>query len=344
VSDLTTIILQVRFDIVGEAMRLSYSSISAYRNCPLKYRFSYVERRPALPSPALSFGSSVHEALRWFYCSPTAEPPALPDLLDYLEECWVSDGYSGPEEEARYFYQARSTLELFHRNNVAEFSMPLALEEHFVIDLGFCELSGVIDRLHRRPDGSFEIIDYKTNRRLPPARRLHEDLQMPIYQMAAERVWEVSPGEVTFYYLLLNHRFSFHVTRERKDAALAEIESVVSCIDRGLFDPRENPLCPWCDHQEVCPQWEGRPLKKRSLEPPAMEVGQAVDELLVSGKRVSDMLGRMEGLKQIVRSYMESRGVDRVAGGRGIASLGPDGDLSWDEEGGRPGALDPDEG
>ena len=48
-------------------MRLSYSSISMYTNCPLSYKFAYVDRLPRKKSPALSFGSSIHDALKVFY-------------------------------------------------------------------------------------------------------------------------------------------------------------------------------------------------------------------------------------------------------------------------------------
>jgi len=316
-------------------MALSYSAISTYQNCPLQYRFQYVEKRPFLPSPALSFGKSLHEALRWFYDVPTPDPYPLEELLGHLEDCWVGEGFSSPEEEAKYYYHARSILGLFYRNNVPEFRMPAALEYRFRIDIGICQLSGVIDRLDKSEDGGFEIIDYKTNRRLPPARRLQEDLQLPIYQIAAEKIWEVTPERVTFYYLLQNHRHSFSITRERIEQALAEIERVSHGIDEEAFAPSKNPLCPWCDYIDACPAWEGirKPAKKSgSAGPPGLEAGEAVDELLLMEKRVSQMLSRMEALKGTVSSYLDDHGISRVGGSTGVAFLDDDGNLTWQEQ------------
>lgn len=315
-------------------MALSYSAISTYQTCPHQYRLKYVEKRPSLPSAALSFGSSLHEALRWFYDVPTPDPHSLEELLDYLEKCWIPEGFCSPEEDARYFYHARSTLALFYRNNIEDFRVPAALEQRFNIDVGVCQLSGIIDRLDKDEAGGFEIIDYKTNRRLPPAKRLHEDLQLPIYHMAAEKIWEVTPDQVTFYYLLPNHRHSFHITPERLQQALARIEEVACGISEESFDPSQNPLCPWCDYVDACPLWESgrKPEKRRSSAgPPGIEVGEAVDELLATERRVSQMLSRMEALKGMVGSYLDEHGVATVGGSRGVACVDEDGNLTWRE-------------
>lgn len=308
-------------------LKLSYSAINTYQTCPLQYRLKYVEGRPSLPGAALSFGSSVHDALRWFYDVPTPDAPALDDLLDYLETCWSSEGYASPEEEVRYYYQARSTLELFHRQNADSFRVPAALEKPFRVDLGFCELSGVIDRLDKDPNGGFEIIDYKTNRRLPPERKLREDLQLPIYHIAVERVWGVAPERVTFYFLLHGHRHSVPITPQRLDTAFESIQAVASSVQRGDFEPRRNPLCPWCDFLDECDMMAGKVEARRSANVPALEVGQAVDELLTSERRALQMEGRLEGLRQIVGSYLSDSGVAQVGGSRAVARLCEDGSL-----------------
>ena len=315
-------------------LRLSYSAISTYQTCPMQYRFKYVDKRPSVPSPSLSFGKSLHEALRWFYDVPTPDPCSREELLDRLEACWLSEGYRSPEEEARYFYQARATLEHFYRKNAGDFRMPVALEQGFSIDIGFCELSGYIDRMDKDPSGYFEIIDYKTNRRLPPARRLAEDLQLPIYHLAAEHIWNVSPERVTFYYLLIDHRHSVPVSEEWKNSALDQIREVVSSIERCDFEPRSNPLCPWCDFLDDCPAMEGKSITRKSASPPPLDVGQAVDELIATEQQVARALGRMEGLKRIVCSYLSDRDLLKIGGSRGVAYLDGDGELSWGEEAG----------
>ena len=314
-------------------MKLSYTAISTYQNCPLQYRYRYVEGIPSQPSPALSFGRSLHTALQWFYDVSTPHPCALEELIAYLDQCWDSEGYSSGEEETRYFYHARSVLEMYYRNNVREFRIPAALEHRFGIDLGFCTLTGVIDRLDKDPHGGFEIIDYKTNRRLPPAKFLARDLQLPIYHIAVKRIWEVEAARVTFYYLLINHRHSVPVTPERENEALEVIRKTAFEIERGCFDPRPNNLCPWCDYISKCPEWQGRPVPaKKGSGPPELDIGQAVDELIATGKQLENLTKRHYSLREIVSNYLLEQGIKAVGGSRGLASLDSDGRLAWSDE------------
>jgi DNA helicase-2/ATP-dependent DNA helicase PcrA len=316
-------------------LKLSYSQISSYKTCPLQYRFRYVEGREIPPNASLSFGKSVHAALEWLYSVPTPHPATLEELVDCLEECWISEGFESPEEEARYFYQARSTLELYYRRNVLEtdepFRIPAGLEQRFSVDLGFCTLSGVIDRLDRNPEGAFEIIDYKTNRRLPPISRLRQDLQLPIYQIAARKIWDVPVARVTFHYLIHDQKVSFIISPERESEALAEIERVAGCIDRLEFEPSKNNLCPWCDFLEECSLMRGTPSRKGSVAPPPLEIGQAVDEYIATTRRLENVGTRLEGLRSMITSYLESGKASRVSGNLGVVALGDDGILCLEE-------------
>ena len=319
-------------------MRLSYSGISSYLDCPLKYYYSYVEKRRTSDTPALAFGKSVHEALRWLYDVKTPDPHTSNELLDYLDECWLKEGYASTEERLRYFLHARSVLDLFYRNNIVEgepVDMPFALEHKFLVDLGFCELSGVIDRMDKLPDGTFEILDYKTNRRLPPAKRLARDLQLPLYTVAAGKVWEVDVSRATFYYLVLNHRHSVHVGPDRVEEALLEVQKVAEAVSREEFDPCRNNLCPWCDFISDCPVWEGRPLpqKKASWTPP-LSIEEIVDEVVVMQRQVEEHRARIEqklagiaSLSKVVETYLKDRDAERVNGRFGAAALSGEGSL-----------------
>ncbi|MBU1670901.1 MAG: PD-(D/E)XK nuclease family protein [Actinobacteria bacterium] len=312
-------------------MKLSYSQISCYKTCPMQYRLRYVEGRETPPNASLSFGKSVHAALEWLYSVPTPHPATLEELTDYLEECWIPEGFASPEEEARYFFQARSTLELYYRRNVLEtdepFRIPAGLEHKFRVDLGFCALSGVIDRLDRSPEGAFEIIDYKTNRRLPPISRLRQDLQLPIYQIAAKKIWDVPVARVTFHYLIHDQKVSFIISPERESEALSEIERVSGCIDRCEFDPEKNNLCPWCDFLDECALMRGTPSRKGSVAAPPLEIGQAVDEYITATHRLENATTRLDGLRSIITSYLESGQALHVSGSLGTASLEENGVL-----------------
>jgi putative RecB family exonuclease len=248
-------------------LRLSYSAISAYEKCPLSYRFQYIDRLEIEPSPYLSFGRSLHSVLQWLYARKVPEPPSLDDLLLQLDVCWESDGYCEQGEEDSFREHAREVLTAYYGKNAREFRLPVAIEERFEMKMDGYVLSGVIDRIDRREDGAYEIIDYKTNRKLPELRRLRDDLQLPIYQMACHETWGISPSKLTFYYLIPNQKYS---TKPKDSEGLAQVrerlDRVAEFVRDRQFPATPNPLCPWCSFQDACPEKaKGDSLEARYL-------------------------------------------------------------------------------
>jgi len=234
-------------------MKLSYSSISDYLNCPLKYKFRYVDRLPTKKTPALSFGSSLHEALAFLFNVKTPDPPSLDTVLNELKNKWLSDGYSSAAEEKQYFAHGRQVISKFYETNIADFKPPVALEHKFILPIGNFTLTGIIDRLDKVGEGHFEVIDYKTNRKLPPQTAIDKDLQLSIYHYATKQIWGFEPKAVSLYFLLPNHKMS----SVRSDVQITEtldiIKKVASRIEEQRFEPTQNNLCPWCDFQPYCP-------------------------------------------------------------------------------------------
>jgi len=236
-------------------LRLSYSAISSYEKCPLSYRFQYIDGLEVEPTPYLSYGRSLHAALEWFYGREKPEPPTLESLLEYLDSCWESAGYPNLDEERSYLNNAREVLSRYYYTNLEDFRLPMAVEERFEVDIDEIVLSGVIDRLDCHQDGTYEILDYKTSRRLPEINRLRDDLQLPIYQLACSEVWGIIPSKLTFYYLMHNRRYT---TRPLDSAALARVRErilrVAASVSEGDFPATPNRLCPWCSFEDVCPE------------------------------------------------------------------------------------------
>lgn len=298
-------------------MRLSYSSINTYETCPAKYRFQYEERLPTSPSPALSFGDSLHRALHRFHARPVPIPPSLEELLETLDEVWVSDGYANEAEEAAYREHARQVLAQYHRENADAYRIPAALEFRFEIEVEGVTLSGVIDRMDRIPGGGYEIIDYKTNRRLPPRERVERDLQLSIYHLAAREVWGIEPERLTLYYLLPGQRMTTARTRAHIDELRRRIATVAERIAAGRFEPKQNPLCDWCAFRPRCPLF--RHAYERQEGDPAPRMTAVVDEWISLKRRTREIARRLEELAPLIHAFCEEHGYRRLFGSDGAA-------------------------
>jgi putative RecB family exonuclease len=298
-------------------VRLSYSSINTFETCPAKYRFQYEDRLPTAPSPALSFGDSLHRALHLFHSRPVPVPPTLDELHEMLESVWVRDGFRDESEERTYREHGRAVLTQYHRENAAAYRIPAALEHRFTIEVEGVSLSGVIDRMDRIPGGGYEIIDYKTNRRLPPQQRIDRDLQLSIYHLAAREVWGIEPERLTLYYLLPGQRMTTVRTRADVDDLRRRIGVVAERIVAGRFEPRQNPLCDWCEYQHLCPLFRHQYEKQQG--DPAPRMTEIVDEWIALKRRGRETYQRIDELAVLINAFAEEHGYRRLFGSDGAA-------------------------
>ncbi len=298
-------------------MKLSYSAISTYELCPAKYRFQYEDRLPTSTSPALSFGDSLHRTLHRFHDRPVPVAPSLNELQEMLQSEWVSDGYRDSSEEETYLRHARQVLSEYHKDNAADFRIPAALEFRFTIEVEGAQISGVIDRMDRIPGGGYEIIDYKTSRRLPPKQQVDRDLQLSVYHLAAREIWGIEPERLTLYYLLPGERMSTVRTAQDSDELRRRIATVAERIAAGKFEPRQNPLCDWCDFQARCPLFRH---KYEKLEgDPAPNMTAIVDEWIALKREDWERYRRLEDLRALINAFCEEHGYRRLFGSDGSA-------------------------
>ncbi len=292
-------------------MRLSYSSISTYQNCPLSFKFIYIDRLPIARTPALSFGNSLHSALREFYDVPLPSPPTLEEFLGFLKKNWESLGYQDKAEEDSYFEQAQRILTQFYQSNVADFKLPVALEHRFELNFDGFTLTGVIDRIDKLESGRFEIIDYKTTRRLPPRSKVDSDLQLSIYHLATEEIWGFPPEKLTLYFLVPNVKISTTRSQEDIEETKRKIKDTLSAISEKKFDPRENALCPYCDFQERCPLFSQKFTKEKFADQ-NLKIEEVIDEFAELRKSKKEIEKRLNELTEIIHNYCEEHNATRL--------------------------------
>ena len=296
-------------------MRLSFSSMSTYERCPAAFKFQYEDRVPGKPSPALSFGDSLHQALHRFHNRPVPVAPSVEELHEMLDGVWVSEGYRDEGEERTYRDHGHQVLSQYHRDNAGQYRIPAAMEFRFTIDVEGVQINGVIDRMDRLPGGGYEIIDYKTNRRLPPKDRVENDLQLSVYYLAAREVWGIEPERLTLYYLLPGQRMTTTRTPEHADDLRRRIATVAERIVAGKFEPRENALCDWCDYQRLCPIFRHRYEKEDG--DPAPRMTETVDEWVDLKRQGRAVYRRLDELAGMINAFCDEHGYRRLFGSDG---------------------------
>jgi CRISPR/Cas system-associated exonuclease Cas4 (RecB family) len=208
-------------------------------------------------------------------------------------------------------------LAQYHRENAPDYRIPVALEFRFQVEIEGVTLSGIIDRMDRTPGGGYEIVDYKTNRRLPPQSRIDQDLQLSIYHLAAREVWGIEPERLTLYYLLPGQRMSTTRTPSDVDELRRRIGVVAERIEAGMFEARQNPLCDWCDYQALCPLFRHR--HERDQGDPAPRMTEIVDEWIALKRQGRDVYRRLDELNPLINAFADEHGYRRLFGTDGSA-------------------------
>jgi DNA helicase II / ATP-dependent DNA helicase PcrA len=237
----------------GRGLMLSASDIETYRICPLKYKFARVFRIPQEPTIHQRFGIVVHQVLERFH---TAGGGSLAELMELFEVSWRRSGFGGSDDEQQFRERAVEALERYWRRDRDSEAEPVWFERSFAFRLGPHLLRGRVDRVDRHPDGTYELIDYKTGKAKTPD-QLREDVQLSLYQMGARESWRLETSAQSYFYVLTGEKVPVEHSEEELDRVKATVSEIAGGILRQSFEPTPSPeVCSFCDYRIICPAAE----------------------------------------------------------------------------------------
>jgi len=327
-------------------MRISYSSLDNFQNCPLKYKYSEIDKIKEPANKEKVFGSYIHRVLKWFY---SKEPhfPALEGLLEYYynhwpkqEEgfCWVNE-----KEERDFFQEGMRILEEYYRKNFPPKSIILDLETKFeaVIDEtpdkpgGKHILTGIIDRVDKLPDGTIEIIDYKTGKRVPSQEETDKNLQLSLYALGLKQRWPKIKTEdlrLSLYFLKFNEKIG---TRKKENDLKETEEKIIELIhkiERSSFQPKSSNLCHWCGYRPICPVWKHLYEKDKEKSLNGLDIEKKIDEYFTLKEEKEKIEEKLKVLKDLIEVYSRQKGLKRIFGKNGYFSENILNRVSYDKE------------
>lgn len=195
-------------------LRLSFSQLSRYLQCPRCYLAEYVLKIPSDDSAYSIVGKAAHEALEQFYLQwreADAEGRATPGvekleslMRERFMRFWPRDQEPDQDLLRQSLAMMHTTWSTLHSDEAH--IIELEREHVFGYACGGVrhEIVARIDRVDGTASGGFRVIDYKTGRRRDDlAAPKPDDLQLGIYAMAVhESLGEPGPGSVCEYWLL----------------------------------------------------------------------------------------------------------------------------------------------
>ena len=235
-------------------LMLSASDIETYRICPLKYKFARVFRIPQEPTIHQRFGIALHQVLERFhqYTNGTRE-----ELFDLFESSWRRGGFGDSDDELQFRERALDALDRYWRRAEADEGRPVWFERSFAFEMGPHLLRGRVDRVDKHPDGSYELIDYKTGK-ARTEEQLQEDVQLSVYQMGARESWGLETSAQSYLYVMTGEKVPVEHSEEQLDRVRATVNQIGEGILRQDFGPTPSAeICSFCDYRIICPAAEG---------------------------------------------------------------------------------------
>jgi putative RecB family exonuclease len=317
----------------------SPSKLAQYLQCPLKYRFQYMDGiKKESESVEAFMGSRVHEALervlklkRDFGKEPTYELAEEVFCRTWDEKFHPAVVIREPDVTPED-YKRRGLMMLrnyYDIDSIHDFGEILDLERRLDFRIGEHSLNGIVDRLQRE-GGRLHIIDYKTSKGQMTQDQADRDEQLAIYELGLRQLYP-DAEEIELHWYMLAHKEV--VTSVRDAEARRRLEDRISRLIEEIenatdFRPTEGTLCGWCDYAEECAvEKERRTLTPEdSLTAPLAR--ELADEYAGLADRQKELTGevnrikkRLEELKPLLGEACRMEGAWSVEGSEWILDI-----------------------
>ncbi len=238
---------------------VSYSQLETFKTCPLKYYYKYILGVVGSPSAALNFGQIVHRSLRDFHKSELIgkkvnEKEFLILYENHFQE--LAHGFMNKQHKIESYNRGKEILSLYYKKHKEIFGEPVFLEQKFTINIDGIFLIGSIDRVDKKEDGSYEVIDYKTGESENKEKNIDRDEQLTIYAMAANEYLNIKPQNYSLYFLEDQKKVSTTRTDEKLTEKKEDIKKTIEEIKKGNFPAKVSMLCEHCEFNQLCPSYK----------------------------------------------------------------------------------------
>ncbi len=253
---------------------ISYSAITTFRSCPLKYKFRYIDGLDTdTVSSSLIFGTAIHAAIEEYFRAKMAGDtlPSQLEMLDVYHQIWqateISKVQLGKTETLDTLaVLAGKIITAFLASDLTSLDGTiLGVEEELrgkLLD-GVPDLLGRVDLLLETSD-TISVVDFKTARSAwTPDQASDNSEQLMLY---CDLVRRLVPGKsLRLKYVIFTKTkdpavqlIDLPFEQQKLDRTKAAIRAIWSAIESGYFYPVPSVMnCPSCPYRTQCAAWHG---------------------------------------------------------------------------------------
>lgn len=207
---------------------LSKSRVLLYKQCPLKYKFRYVDKIPTPTPDVLLRGIRGHELVEDFFNYPTVEE-AIKNVKSHKH-------FAEFMEKVPHIVEFAKKAEKPPTHRELKITDP---EEKII---------GIVDAVFEYGKQAV-VVDYKTGKFnfLDKYR-----LELAIYTHLVRKELGVEPTHWGIFFIDQGHFSVEPIKQEEIDKALELVKKTRKGILAEKFPKQINPYCKWCEFKDIC--------------------------------------------------------------------------------------------
>ena len=250
--------------VYSEPEYMSPSSIGTFNQCPMRYKFSKLDRLPEPSTDPQILGSYVHEVLEELFKLPREERTmqnAGRIAKDLYSSTWQAEFKSLDKvecDENTFRWRVRWCLEnYFELEDPTSFDAA-GIEARMSGDIDGVPIYGIIDRWTIEDD-KMVVSDYKTGKKPRPQYEWEKKMQITIYSILLGKELDKEIERAELLYVKAGEFARYEITKELEDKVASDVrktwEELLESCASGEFETRTGPLCNWCNYKSICPAW-----------------------------------------------------------------------------------------
>ena len=314
--------------------RYSVSQIQVYLQCPLKYRYRYIDKiltPEFVETTDTLLWTLVHESLQNLYNSVNIfnNPTKEQFIADYYE-LWAKKEKEIAENWWEILnHHADLTIDDFKRRWEVYLSryydkhspfkdlQVISTEKQISFQLDeWINFLWFIDRLDKVGD-TFIINDYKTNKTLPTEEKDQYIEQLTLYWLWIQQKYAkyFKNLKAKLYFLHFDIEDERDITQGKLDEIKNKYLNIIREIEqkklqyamwsKKLFEANQSSLCAWCDYQSICPLFSAINTDEEvEWELSDKSITALVDEFVEISDKISELEKEKDGLKLVFQKYV----------------------------------------
>lgn len=270
---------------MNDAIHISYSSLRTLKECPLKYKYTYIDKIRGKNNIYAVFGTAIHNCIEMFYKGEVYTRKQLLSLWrnSFVEAVATSqlDGISNKDFD-RFLQSGYPLLTKFFKRQQEDGLLikPIETELEFNIEWekANCDskvmINGKIDAIFHK-DNKTIIVDYKTTSNRKQWYSKNATLQLILYYTAYRYLCKKYPDKyknentsVCLHFIRGDCKSYFNITSANRKMLFNNLRKHINKLYIGKYEPTPSDIsCKFCVHKDKCAIHNVKNVIKKQLLP-----------------------------------------------------------------------------